>query len=184
MDIYTLDMDIEKDIEKEDDFLNLPDTDTNTIQPIWEEIDGDLIKLSKTGIYDVIAHGCNCQKNFGAGIALTIKRAYPLAYQTDLDTPSPMGDISVCKEYESCDIVNAYTQFYPGKGGHGKDSKHHRYASIGSTMAKINLLYRNKHVALPLLGCGLAGLKWSKVRKLIKSELKDVSKITIVHYKK
>lgn len=47
--------------KEKDDFLNLPNTNTNTDtnQPIWEEIDGDLIKLSKTGIYDVIAHGCN-----------------------------------------------------------------------------------------------------------------------------
>jgi O-acetyl-ADP-ribose deacetylase (regulator of RNase III) len=172
----------DKDIDI-DDFLNLPKKD-NTPTPIWEEVDGDLIKLSKTGIYDVIAHGCNCQKNFGAGIALGIKKAYPLAYQNDLDTPSPMGDITVCKDYTEVDIVNAYTQYYPGKGGHGKDTKYHRYASIRSVMAKIDHLYHKKHVALPLLGCGLAGLKWSKVRKIIKEELKSVAKITIVHYVK
>ena len=149
---------------------------------IYEEIDGDLIKLSKMGIFDVICHGCNCKKNFGAGIALTIKQKYPLAYQTDLNTPSVMGKVSVCKDY-SVDIVNAYTQFYPGRG-FGEDSDFNRYRAISECMKIINKLYPNKHIGLPLIGCGLAGLKWSKVKKIIKQELIDLKKITIVHYKK
>jgi O-acetyl-ADP-ribose deacetylase (regulator of RNase III) len=162
----------------------MKDSNSNTNMPIWIEEEGDLIKYAKLGHYDVIAHGCNCKKNFGAGIALTIKQSYPLAYQTDLDTPSPMGGVSICSDYEEVDIVNAYTQFYPGKGGFGKDTQFHRYNAIRESMKLINQHYPNKHIGLPLIGCGLAGLKWSKVKKILKEELKDLKQITIVRYKK
>ena len=153
-------------------------------ETIWEEMNGDLIKLSKGGMFDVIAHGCNCCKNFGAGIALTIQRKYPLAFETDKNSASPMGGVSVCTDYSEVDIVNAYTQFFPGRNGHGKDSEYNRYEAIRSSMKEINTLYPNKHIGLPLIGCGLAGLKWNKVRKIIKEELKDLTKITIVHFVK
>lgn len=146
----------------------------------WNEIKGNLIKLSKEGNFDVIAHGCNCKKNMGAGIALQIKRYYPLAYQVDLDTISKFGDYSACFDYDECVIINAYTQIFPGKG-FGKDSEYNRYNAIKSCMNKINKEFKGKHIGLPLIGCGLAGLKWNKVKKIIKDELSDM-KITIVHY--
>lgn len=146
----------------------------------WEEIQGNLIKLSKKGEFDIIAHGCNCKKNMGAGIALTIKRYYPLAFQTDLNSSSTFGDLSICYDYDECIIINAYTQIWPG-GGHGNDSNFHRYEAIRSCMQKINKKFKGKHIGLPLIGCGLAGLKWNKVKRILKEELKDM-KVTIVHY--
>jgi O-acetyl-ADP-ribose deacetylase (regulator of RNase III) len=95
-----------------------------------------------------------------------------------------MGGVSICKDYEEVDIVNAYTQVYPGRGGFGKDSDFHRYNAIRESMKIINELYPNKHIGLPLIGCGLAGLKWSKVKKIFKEELNSLNKITIVHYRK
>jgi len=36
---------------------------------MYNEVYGDLIKLAKSGKFDVIAHGCNCLSTMGAGIA-------------------------------------------------------------------------------------------------------------------
>ena len=36
---------------------------------MYQEIEGDLIKLAKEGAFDVITHGCNCFCTMGAGIA-------------------------------------------------------------------------------------------------------------------
>ena len=47
---------------------------------------GDLIELAKTGSFDVIIHGCNCQCRMGRGIALTIKQQFPEAYTADCQT--------------------------------------------------------------------------------------------------
>jgi O-acetyl-ADP-ribose deacetylase (regulator of RNase III) len=40
-------------------------------------VKGNIITLAKEGEFDVIAHGCNCFCNFGAGLARDIKREFP-----------------------------------------------------------------------------------------------------------
>jgi O-acetyl-ADP-ribose deacetylase (regulator of RNase III) len=143
---------------------------------------GNLIKIAKEGRFDAITHGCNCCKDWGAGIALSMKKSFPLAFQNDLNTPSTMGDITICKDYECCDVINSYTQFYKGKNKWGKDSDFNRYRAIESCMRKINEQYKGKIIGVPLIGCGKAGLKWNKVKKILKKELKDCY-VVVVHYK-
>lgn len=43
---------------------------------MYNEIEGDLISLSLLGNFDVIAHGCNCQRIMGAGIALQMAKTF------------------------------------------------------------------------------------------------------------
>lgn len=148
----------------------------------WNEIVGNLITLAKKGHFDLIAHGCNCKKNMGKGIAKELKGAFPMAYEIDKSSPSKLGTISVCDHYQPmCIVVNAYTQYNLGAGGHGKDSDHNRYEAIRSCMRLINERFPEKHIGLPLIGAGLAGLKWSKVKKIIQEELKNMN-VTIVHF--
>ncbi|TXG83885.1 MAG: phosphatase [Spirochaetes bacterium] len=147
----------------------------------YREIEGDLINKAKNGEFDLITHGCNCMKTFGAGIALTIKKKFPLAYMADLQSTSRLGEISICDDYKECIIVNSYTQIHPGSNSHGKDSDNNRYLAIESCMRKINEQFKGQHIGLPLIGCGLAGLKWSKVKKIIKKELIDME-VTVVKY--
>ena len=47
---------------------------------------GDLVMLALDGRFEVIIHGCNCQCAMGAGIAKTIKQAFPEAYDADKAT--------------------------------------------------------------------------------------------------
>lgn len=42
----------------------------------YQEIEGDLIIEAKKGNFDVIAHGCNCFCNMGAGIAVAMKNTF------------------------------------------------------------------------------------------------------------
>jgi len=145
------------------------------------EKEGDLIKLSKQNMFDAIVHGCNCKKNWGKGLALSMKNAYPKAYLTDLNSIPKLGEISINEDYACCDIINAYTQLYPGSKGWGQDSEFNRYEAIKSCMIEINKNYNGKIIGLPLIGCGLAGLKWSKVKKIIKNELIDCY-VVIIRY--
>ena len=148
----------------------------------WVEIEGDLIKMAKKGQFDVIVHGCNCKKNMGAGIAKQLKASFPLAYEIDKNSPSKFGDISICDTYPECVVINAYTQINPGSNGHGRDSDTNRYDAIRSSMKIINEKFKGKHIGIPLIGSGLAGLRWNKVKSILKEELIDMS-ITIVHFK-
>ena len=145
----------------------------------YKEIQGNLITLAKQGMFDIITHGCNCQKDFGKGIALSFKKKFPLSYQVDLNSPSPFGDISICYDYPECIIINSYTQKKKGKSKGGSDSDNARYDAIRSCMEIINDQFAGKHIGLPLIGCGYAGLKWQKVKSILKEELIDMD-VTIV----
>lgn len=147
----------------------------------WSEISGNLIKLSKKGEFDMIAHGCNCKKDFGKGIAKQIKAAYPLAYEVDKNSTTKLGEISICYDYPECIVINAYTQINKGGDGHGKDSDYNRYEAIRSVMKIINEKFKGKHIGLPLIASGLAGLRWNKVKSILKEELIDM-RVTIVHF--
>lgn len=149
----------------------------------FTEKTGDLIKLAKQNMFDAIVHGCNCKKNWGKGLALDMKSSFPKAFLTDQNSIPKLGEISINDDYECCDIINAYTQIYPGSKGWGKDSDFNRYEAIKSCAIEINNNYKEKIVGFPLIGCGLAGLKWSKVKKILKDELSDCY-VVIIRYKK
>ena len=91
---------------------------------VMKKIKGDLIKLALNGDFDVIVHGCNCFCAMGKGIALTIKKVFPEAYQADLKTVK--GDKEKLGHYSSATVqrnghqitvVNAYTQYNYGGSG-------------------------------------------------------------------
>lgn len=58
----------------------------------FKEVYGDIIELSQKGEFDIIGHGCNCQKNFGGGLALTMKNKYPLSYEVDKLSEPKLGE--------------------------------------------------------------------------------------------
>jgi len=79
-------------------------------------IEGDLIELTLNGEFDVIVHGCNCFCQMNAGVAKSIKDAFPEAYEVELTTtigdPEKLGQISsvnVVRSNHKTTIINAYT---------------------------------------------------------------------------
>jgi len=79
-------------------------------------IEGDLVELGKSGRFDVIVHGCNCQNEMGAGIARIIAKEFPEAEKADKATEKgdrdKLGTIThATAECEGHDltVVNAYT---------------------------------------------------------------------------
>ena len=107
-------------------------------------VDGDLITLATSGSFDVIAHGCNCMCTMGAGIAISIRQAFPQAW--DADRATTKGDraklgtctVGICQTGDhELHVVNAYTQYdYQGNGVLAD------YAAITSCMAWIKRTYR------------------------------------------
>jgi O-acetyl-ADP-ribose deacetylase (regulator of RNase III) len=160
-------------------------------------INGNIITLALQGQFDAIVQGCNCKATMGAGLAAQIRNKLPGAYQADLDYSiqtkmqgrddySKLGNFSICivNQYtdrdnqttmtSEFDVINAYIQYHPGPDL--------RYNALQMCLEKINVSYAGKKVALPQIGCGIAGGDWHKVEELIKRHLYDCD-VTIVMFK-
>jgi O-acetyl-ADP-ribose deacetylase (regulator of RNase III) len=174
-----------------------------------KEIKGDLIKLAIEGNFDVITHGCNCFCTMGAGIAPQMAKAFG-ADKFRLESPEFRGEINKlgCIDYKSIYrptkkeipigntkelfmdfgskdliVVNSYTQYRYGRNHYDGDKTPVDYDAITMCMRKINHKFPGKEIGLPLIGAGLAGGDWGRIKEIILKELKDLS-IIIVHYNK
>jgi O-acetyl-ADP-ribose deacetylase (regulator of RNase III) len=145
------------------------------------EVDGDLITLAKTGLFDVVTHGCNCFCTMGAGIAPQMAKAFGCdkyemedkKYRGDINK---LGTIDYIHDFSVAICVNSYTQ-YQYHGPNNID-----YEALVLCMRKINHTFKGSNIGLPKIGCGLAGGDWNRVKQIIQTELKDMH-VTVVNYK-
>lgn len=168
-------------------------------------VDGDLIKLAKEGIFDVIVHGCNCLSTMGAGIAPQMAAAFGCdKFEMEMWGPSidKLGNID-CKTFlleknntftidlgegnpdkgTELVVVNAYTQYSYGRNHSDGVAQPFDYEAFTICMRKINNVFRGKTIGMGKIGSGLAGGNWTRIEQIIKSELKDCE-VLIVNYKK
>lgn len=173
----------------------------------YEEIEGDLISLAQGGKFEVIVHGCNCFCSMGAGIAPQMAKAFgadmfPLEAEKFSGSIHKLGMIDskkllvsqfgyTAEDYVGVDtdelklpltVVNAYTQYGFGANHEGGTVAPLDYEALAMCMRKINHEFKGKTIGLPLIGCGLAGGNWERVKLIIQIELKDMN-IVVVHYK-
>jgi O-acetyl-ADP-ribose deacetylase (regulator of RNase III) len=135
---------------------------------------GDLLQMAMDGLFDVVIHGCNCQCQMGKGIALTIKRLFPEAYEADCATKkgdaSKLGTISVAEvrrpNYNFV-VVNGYTQFHWRGDGMKAD-----YAAIRAVLRAVKQQFAGKRIAYPKIGAGLAGGDWTVISEIIVEEFR------------
>lgn len=136
---------------------------------------GDLITLAKKGEFDVITHSCNCFCRMKRGIA-PILASFFGCDKFPMEDPSKEGDINKLGmiDYKKCGqtiVVNSYMQFHwkePSKYGIPFD-----YAACRLCLRKINRIFPNKKIGLPMIGCGLAGGDPKTVLRIINDELVD-----------
>lgn len=156
------------------------------------EIDGDLIKLAKHGVFDVIAHGCNCFCTMQAGIAPQMAKAfgcdmYPLEDYAHRGDIKKLGNIEY-RQHAALDqrnpnglkkiyVVNAYTQYEPRV-----DIKPLDYEALTLCMRKMNRVFEGLHIGLPRIGAGLAGGDWERIKQIIQTEFTKCD-VTVVNYK-
>lgn len=144
-----------------------------------KEIKGDLIGLALAGVFDVIAHGCNCKNTMGSGLAVGIKRNFPNAWLVDQKTsfsdPKKLGTMSQATQH-GITVCNLYTQY-----NYTRDKVDVDYNAVRSCMKLLKEKYSGKRIGLPLIGAGRAGGDWNIIKNIIKEELLDED-VTIVHY--
>jgi O-acetyl-ADP-ribose deacetylase (regulator of RNase III) len=120
-----------------------------------------------------IAHGVNCQNVMGSGVAKVLFEKYPdvkTVYHTfcregirmGLSNEENLGDYCVATVDVDKYVINAFTQEFYGR----RTVKYVSYDAIFDIFK--NLADSNvKEVAIPKIGCGLAGGNWEIVSRII-----------------
>lgn len=108
----------------------------------------------------IIAHGVNCQKAMGSGVAGAIKAKWPQVYEKFMKTSPDLGKIDLIDIDDDLIIVNCYTQMFYGKDGQ-------RYANLPAIKVCLHDLMgvgivMGLPIYIPKIGCGLGGLKWDE----------------------
>jgi O-acetyl-ADP-ribose deacetylase (regulator of RNase III) len=126
-----------------------------------------------------IIHGCNAQGRMGSGVAKALMERYPAVRERYLDlhdyfqlSGDPfLGTIHKVLTGGPHTVFNAITQEhfgYDGKLYASYDAIEQCMSALDETMREIG---QDKgsipHVAMPLLGCGLAGGDWSVVSAIV-----------------
>lgn len=155
-------------------------------------IQGNLISIAQEGKFDVIIHGCNCFNNMGSGLAPQMAKAFgcdkfPMESERYKGDINKLGQINY-KQFISFDskvpnltVINAYTQYWPGKPSPGC-SIPLDYDALRLCLRKVNYTFKGQHIGLPWIGCGLAKGNQDIVAQIISEELTDMQ-VTIVEYK-
>ena len=125
----------------------------------------------------VIAHGVNCQRAMGSGVAKVLYTKYPEVREVYMQGgKGDLGSVTIVPINSELTIVNCYTQEF-----YGYDGK--RYASpeaLKGCMFILSEMYEEVH--LPAIGCGLAGLELKELKEiLLKIEERKGKDVFILH---
>lgn len=144
--------------------------------PLIEEIHGNIFDIDA----DVIVNPVNTVGVMGGGLALQFKNRFPKMFEhykaKCKDGSLKIGSIDwFCKEVNQNTGNEKYIVNLPTKE-HWKDPSKIEYIEKGID-ALIELLLKDEYiktVAIPKLGCGLGGLDWNDVKKIIIKKFEDV----------
>lgn len=144
-----------------------------------------MIKEIKGNLLDthckLIAHGVNCQGVMGSGVAKALYEKWPEVRENYLQychinrdfTPEEfLGKVplvTIKRKYDEIVVANCFTQ-----QNYGYDRQVYlSYSSMEECLMKLNkfmIINNYKEIAMPKIGCGLAGGNWEKVKEIINEE--------------
>lgn len=132
---------------------------------------GDLLESNA----DFVCHGCNAVGGFGSGVAGQIARKFPRARSAYIERHKTLGhvlgDVQFVYQFDRGGkyIVNCITQHnYLPRG-----ICHANYEAIDTCMRKVKAYAGERSIALPKIGCGLAGGSWDVVEKILNKVFED-----------
>lgn len=134
-------------------------------------IEGDLLTIDK----GIIAHQCNCKGVMGTGIALRIKRKWPIVFKeyrgAFLAKQLVLGELNTVKVTADLHIVNLL-----GQDGYGRGSRKTNYNAVAQAFGNLNKLrvVLDKQVYIPyFMGCANAGGNWEIYSKIVDTYCPD-----------
>lgn len=145
----------------------------------YELITGDIFDVAKQG---VVVHQVNCVGVWGAGIALQMRRVYPLAYERYMSKYNGTGEFDgmggwvlgnwqlteVLPGLRVCNFAGQYSI------GHGETSEIAYKHVMPLIFRHVEKMKYGKIYMPWMIGCGLGGGDWKHIRALIE-ECGDVT---------
>ena len=154
--------------------------DVRGVKAVIEYASGDILKCEAEALVNTV----NCVGVMGRGIALQFKNAYPdnfkayaAACRKEQVQPGQMFVFETGALLPPRYIVNFPTK----RHWRGKS----RIEDIEAGLRALREVIRERKIrsiAIPPLGSGLGGLRWSDVRERIESALSDCAGVTIIVY--
>ena len=149
---------------------------------IVEEIQGNLLETT----VGVIAHGVNCQNKMGSGVAKALYSKWPdvkakyhryceYFSKSNVKPDKLLGKYVEVKIDSGPTVVNCFTQLYYGYDGR----KYVSYDAIYDCFRNLSMDYAE--IAIPKIGCGLAGGDWEIVRAIINSATGEHCKVYVYY---
>lgn len=139
-------------------------------------VEGDILAAPETHI----AHGINSRGVMGAGVALALKRKWPVIFtdvreEVDKWDPARLDLGSVVVSYVEDDEVEGYRRVHSvvTQEGYGVDRRQVNYAALARGMIEVAMSTRYLHtnhsrvVAIPRIGAGLGGGDWAIVEPIL-----------------
>jgi len=126
----------------------------------------DILSVEK----GIIAHGVNCHRAMGSGVALAIKTKWPVIYEEYMDMPlerqlNNLGGTQIIYVDEGLFVANCFTQWgFGGQPSDGTRTKHADESAIRNSLDKVFESAKNHDLSvyLPKIGAGLGGLLWDE----------------------
>ena len=145
-----------------------------------EVLKGDILQAD----VDALVNTVNCVGIMGRGIALQFRRAFPDNFETYRDAckrhelhPGMVLTHKLSRLTKPCYVIN-----FPTKE-HWKGKSRIEYIESGLRALVVEIQRLGIHsIAVPPLGCGLGGLRWSTVRPLIEKAFQEVPEIHVLLY--
>jgi O-acetyl-ADP-ribose deacetylase (regulator of RNase III) len=126
---------------------------------------GDITKIDK----GIICHQVNCQGKMGAGVALQIRQAFPLAYQQYMASYQAgqlqLGNVVYCKMNDQLVVAHLCGQYY-----YGRDKQYTDYVALDKALRNVHIFSFSTRLVpyIPFkMGCSLAGGNWNIVNTMI-----------------
>lgn len=150
---------------------------------------GDVLKMAKEGIFDIVVHGCNCMNAIKSGFAKQVRELYYEAVEADNATVrgdrNKLGNFTECITKDNFILVNAYTQ-YDMNNMFEEFRDRFEYESFETILNKLAEKYGDQHFGLPYIGCGLAGGDEKRIIKIVEDFAAKVTAsggaVTLVEY--
>jgi O-acetyl-ADP-ribose deacetylase (regulator of RNase III) len=114
-----------------------------------------------------LGHGVNCRGIMGAGVAKTFKTNFPINYAEYRDhchrkILMPGKTLMVAERDKQ--IYNMASQLSPGP-----DASYLWLFNAALSAARIARRHGLHSIAIPQIGCGIGGLQWERVSKLLEA---------------
>jgi O-acetyl-ADP-ribose deacetylase (regulator of RNase III) len=141
---------------------------------------GDIIREDAEALVSTV----NCVGVMGKGLALQFKAAFPANFR-EYAAACQRSEVMPGKVFvhETGHITNPhYIINFPTKR-HWRDKSRIEDIETGLRSLRHEILSRGiQSVALPAIGCGLGGLRWSEVRPLIEQTLGTLNGVRVVAF--